>query len=189
MKGLIKWKAVTNFSFSLTSISPSIATQQAISKISTKGIMASIQAEQLGILCICKREKVERRRKKSGEGKKQRKPRWLVARGSFALSATSLFCCRPSAPACKATVYVCVCVYMCVTVCVTLRISMHSCIMDGQTFTMAAAMDFRTLPFAVHLRPEGAGEDGVSKRRTEACWAEGRTAVRLSGLVTMVPLA
>lgn len=55
------------------------------------------------------------------------------------------------------------CVYVCVTVCVTLRISMHSCIMDGQTFTMAAAMDFRTLPFAVHLRPEGAGEDGVRK--------------------------
>lgn len=59
------------------------------------------------------------------------------------------------------------CVYVCVTVCVTLRISMHSCIMDGQTFTMAPAMDFRTLPFAVHLRPEGAGEDGVRKGEQE----------------------
>lgn len=67
--------------------------------------MASIQAEQLGVICL---QKGKSREKKNAEKREQMKPRWMVARGSFALPATSLFCCRPSAPACKATVYMCV---------------------------------------------------------------------------------
>lgn len=56
VKRLIKWNAFTNFSFSLASIFPfPCATQQAISEISTKGIMVSIQAEQLGVfICLHK---------------------------------------------------------------------------------------------------------------------------------------